>query len=248
MSILSVVKNVCGFVGVQVPTSVFSGIANNRTMTEMVTLANEMAQRICSDSGHDWTALKLVNTYTGNGTQTAFNIPANYKRMLLTASVRSSVAPKQALRFISDYDQWIERRLSNWNDSYGEWTIAGGQMLIFPAPAGPVTGPPAKPATTITFPYLDKNCVNLTGGGVGDGFLADTDSFRLDERLLQLGMIYQWKAHKGSPYAEDMGTYGDALAMAMGKDSPAPIIVDRYPISASAQVSGQWPATWGPQP
>ena len=34
----------------------------------------------------------------------------------------------------------------------------------------------------------------------------------LDERLLKLGMIWQWKAKKGSPYQEDLGTYGDALS------------------------------------
>jgi hypothetical protein len=41
-------------------------------------------------------------------------------------------------------------------------------------------------------------------------------------------MIWQWKAQKGSAYAEDMGTYGDALTYAMGHDSPAPIIVGDY--------------------
>jgi hypothetical protein len=75
--------------------------------------------------------------------------------------------------------------------------------------------------------YLDKNCITLAGGGVGDQFMADGDSFRLDERVLKLGMIWQWKAQKGSPYAEDLGTYGDALTMAMGHDSPGPIIIGR---------------------
>ena len=32
-------------------------------------------------------------------------------------------------------------------------------------------------------------------------------------------MIWQWKANKGSPYAEDMGTYSDALVMIGGADS-----------------------------
>jgi hypothetical protein len=34
-------------------------------------------------------------------------------------------------------------------------------------------------------------------------------------------------ANKGSPYAEPMGTYSDALANAMGHDQPAPIIIGR---------------------
>ena len=46
MTLLTVVKDVCATVGVQVPSTVFGGIANNRTMQEMLALANEMAQRI----------------------------------------------------------------------------------------------------------------------------------------------------------------------------------------------------------
>ena len=57
--------------------------------------------------------------------------------------------------------------------------------------------------------------------------MADGDTFVLDERLLRLGMIWQWKAQKGSPYAEDMGTYGDALNVYSGSDTPAPIITDK---------------------
>jgi len=77
------------------------------------------------------------------------------------------------------------------------------------------------------FAYLHKNCVRLFSGGVNDVFQNDDDRFALDERVLKLGMIWQWKAQKGSPYAEDMGTYGDALTYAMGHDSPGPIIVGR---------------------
>jgi hypothetical protein len=66
----------------------------------------------------------------------------------------------------------------------------------------------------------------LSGGGYGDQFTNDGDVFRIDERLLKLGMIWQWKANKGSPYAEDMGTYSDALVNIAGADTPAPIIVD----------------------
>ena len=59
--------------------------------------------------------------------------------------------------------------------------------------------------------------------------MADDDTFRLDERLLKLGMIYDWKMKKGSPYAEDMGTYSDAIANAMGRDKPSPIIIGGRP-------------------
>lgn len=245
MSLLTVVKDVCATVGVQVPQTVFGGIANNRTMQEMLALANEMGQRIAYDT-RDWTALKAIATFTGDGAfvppqpdplavwtgTTAFALPANYKRMLLTANVWRSTDTQQPMHFIPDADEWLQRRAYNASDiSCGEWTIIGGQMCIWPIMAGPVAATPPVPAVTATFVYLDRNCVVLTSGGYGDSFMADTDRFRLDERLLKLGMVWQWKAQKGSPYAEDMGSYSDALANMMGHDSPAPILIDRRPMS-----------------
>jgi len=238
MTLLSVIKDVCATVGVVVPTSIFSNITANRTMQEMLSLANEMAQRISYDY-RDWTALKAVATFPGatyvdpidglTKLQTAFNLPANYKRLLLTSNVWRSTSTHQPMRFVPDSDEWLVRRTANATDSaWGEWTIMGGKIHIFPAMAVGVSA---------TFAYLDKNCVNLTAGGRGDAFMADTDTFVLDERTLKLGMIWQWKAQKGSPYGEDMGTYGDAITNMLGSDSPGPIIIGRRTISDSVQTA-----------
>ena len=221
MSLLSVVQDVCAVVGVARPVSVFAAIGSNRTMFEMVALANEMAQRIAYDT-RDWQGLQRSVTYSGNGTATDFALPADYKRMLLTSNVRMSTNPQQPMRFISDYDEWLWRRAQNLYDGRGEWIITGGRMLIDPVMSAGVSA---------TYPYLDRNCIALASGGFGDRFMADADTFRLDERLLKLGMTWQWKAHKGSPYAEDMGSFSDALATAMGHDKPAPIIVGRRAMS-----------------
>ena len=87
------------------------------------------------------------------------------------------------------------------------------------------------------FAYLHKNCISLASGGFSDAFLSDDDSFPLGERLRNRRMIWQWKARRARPTPRDMGTYGDALTMAMGHDSPAPIIVGRTPISATARTA-----------
>ena len=118
----------------------------------------------------------------------------------------------------------MQRRAAGDNDARGEWTLLGDHLHIFPALGG-------VPPIAARFVYLDRNCVKLASGGYGDRFLQDEDSFRLDERLLKLGMTYQWKAHKGSPYSEDMGTYSDAMQIALRFDNPSPIIVDRLPAS-----------------
>jgi len=231
MTILQVVKDVCAVVGVAVPTSLFTSLAANRTMQEMVALSNEMAQRMAGDL-REWQVLKLSVTYSGDGVTEAFNLPSNFKRMLLTGNVWRSTSALQPMGFYPDIDEWMARRAQGWSDAWGEWTIYGGKIHLWPVMGVGVTARHA---------YLDKNCVVLASGGFGDRFQADGDSFRLDERLLKLGMIWQWKAQKGSPYAEDMGTYGDALQVAMGNDSPAPIIIDRSPSSFGARTAYPWP-------
>jgi hypothetical protein len=181
-----------------------------------------MAQRIAYDF-RDWTKFRKTQTFVGDGVATGFNLPADFKRMLLTSNVWRSTSAVCPMTFIPDTDQWLNRRALAWVDQpWGEWTMLGGQMLI--APTMPV-------GTTAYFAYMHKNCVTLASGGVGDSFQADGDSFALDERLLKLGMIWQWKALKGSPYAEDMATFMDALTRASGADKPAPILIDRMPSS-----------------
>ena len=217
MSILSVVRDVCLAVGVNPPTSMFSPNVQPRTQSELLSLANEMAQRIAYDV-REWRALKAIYTFMGDGIADRFALPANFKRMLLTSQVHPSWAPRTPLQFIPDADEWLVRRLNNETFSWGEWTIIGNDMLIYPiVPAG----------AGVSFVYLDKNCVKLSNSvnGFGDSFLADADEYRIDERILKLGMIWQWKANKGSPYAEDMGSYSDALVNVAGADTPAPIII-----------------------
>ena len=232
MPLLTAVKETCAVVGVLLPQSVFSGINGNRTMQEMVALAHEMAQRIAYDY-RDWTQLRATATFTGDGVTTAFDLPADYQRMLLTANVWRSNNTQQPTTFVPDPDKWMQRRADAAADSaWGEWTMMGGQMHIFPA---------LSDGETATFMYLSKNCIALNGGGYGDTFANDADSFVLGDRILRLGMIWQWKAQKGAPYAEDMGTYGVALDYLMGHDSPAPIIVGRTPISAATRASYPWP-------
>lgn len=229
MTLISVVREVCAPVGVTAPTSVFSNITSNRTMQEMLALANEMAQRIAADT-RNWTALKQMATLVGDGVTTAFDFPADYLRLPITSNVWLSSSTQAPMRFFPDTDEWAKRRAAGTADGRGEWTILRKQMHIFPVmPVG----------VSATFIYMSKNAVALAAGGFGDAFITDNDTFVLDERLLKLGMIWQWKANKGSPYAEDMGTYSDALMTAMGFDSPAPIIIGRLPMSATIEVANQ---------
>jgi hypothetical protein len=251
MSLLSVVNDVCRVVGVHEMTSVINNTRDPRTAAEMLSLANEMAQRIAYDT-REWQALKATKTFVGDGVlnpvthviegSLSFPLPTDFKRMLLTANVWRSTSLVQPMRFVPDLDEYNLHRARGYFGPWGEWTIVINAMWIQPTMAAATA---TAAAVTATFAYLQKNCVQLNSvSSVGDHFTNDGDTFLLDERLLKLGMIWQWKAQKGSPYAEDMASYETALARAAGADSPAPIIVDRLPISQYARVAFPWPSTW----
>ena len=102
MSLLSVVRDVCLAVGVNPPTSMFSPDVQPRTQTELLSLANEMAQRIAYDA-REWQRLKVVGTFAGDGIATPpddaivgttmFDLPANFKRHaadIATSGVRQT--------------------------------------------------------------------------------------------------------------------------------------------------------------
>ena len=236
MTILSVAQQVSSVIGVTRPQALFPNAGSDRTARELADLAIEIAQRIAYDT-REWQALIVMATFAGDGVLEAFPLPANYKRMLLNSNVWRSTSAIQPMRFIPDADEWLQRRQRGYNSAWGEWSIFGGTMHIWPVMSA---------AVVATFNYLDKNCVNLVSGGRGDTFMNDLDTFVLDERLLKLGMIWQWKANKGSPYAEDMANYQDALANIAGADKPAPILIDRLPMSAAAQVAYPFPIVLGP--
>jgi hypothetical protein len=247
MTVKTVIGEVCAFVGVRPPTSLMVLPSQDRTAWEMVQLATEMAQRIAYNT-RDWQLLYKKATLTGDWVvdpdgdpptltgKKEFLLPADWQRMLLTANVYRSTNPTVSMTFISDADEWLQHRLQDWTDPYGEWTMMGNKMLVWPPLGGFTPADPPTPSVnpeTVQFMYLHKNCITLASGDLGDRFTSDDDTFNLSERLLKLGMIWQWKAYKGGTYAEDIANYEDALAMIAGADKPSPIIVGRMNLSTA---------------
>lgn len=232
MTILSVIQQVCPAIGLSVPATVLA--ATDRDSVELTALANEMAQRIAFDT-HDWSRLKVLATLTGTGAASAFNFPADYQRMLKKARLWPSSSPYSSLTHYADSDEWLGIQAQNYHPFIGGWTIIGDQISIDPIVAN---------AATVKFYYLTNLIIKDNVGTPKTLFTADTDVFRLNERVLKLGMIWQWKANKGLPYAEDMTNYEDALSSQIGADKGSNIItVGRGVFNADVRLA--YPGTLG---
>jgi hypothetical protein len=212
MTALSVARAAATKIGIAVPDAVFSG--TTRVLVELQTALNEAAQMVAFDTGHDWTKLLTLATIAGNGVALGFDLPTDYKRMIKKARLWSSSMPYSPFTHYTDVDQWLGTQVQSFQPVVGAWIIIGEQIQIR-------TGGSASPlgnTETAQFYYLSSNIVKPAAGSNKAEFTLDTDTFRLDERLLRLGLIYKWKEAKGQDYAEEMSDYENALFQVIGGD------------------------------
>lgn len=213
MTILDVAVKVALKVGIAVPAALYA--LSDRTSLELKEVLQESADYI--RDAYDWQAFKVISSsIVGDGTTEDFNLPADWARMLKKSTLFPSSSPATPLRHVLDSDQWLALKVNNFNPSPGDYTIYGGQVHITPAP---------DTAEIVKFFYITNKIV-LTNGAVQQAtFTADTDSFRLDERLLRLCAIWKWKAAKKNPFAQEFDDYEEALDKAVIKDKGSKILV-----------------------
>lgn len=212
MEILAVCQRVATVVGLKVPEAVFA--SDDRTAQELATVANHMAERIAEE--HDWQRLRRLATITGDGSTQAWGLPADYNRMPEAVQLQSASG---ALCHVIDHGLWLDW-LRGWTPGLpGNWTMLGDMIEILPVlPSGSVVKywyqsdkivRSDGTAANSSFPYtLNFELADSDAYGYAQtAFVADTDHFQLDWKMLEAGMIWQWKANKGMPYAEDLQTY-----------------------------------------
>lgn len=192
--------------------SVFT--ATDTFARELVDLANDVAAGIVK--ANEWQALRTEGGVTGDGVSTAFAVPSDLDRLVTDAKLTLADGTQYNTTYTPD--QLTRDRVTG---SERGWFFNGDQVQVFPALAF---------GTTARFWYVSKNFAN---GKTASLFTADSDTFFLPDRLLALGIIWQWRALKRLEYAEDMQNYEIALSQAMAGDGPRNILrVGRLPASS----------------
>lgn len=206
MTILSTVQDAAVMsLGLERPSVLYT--STTRTWQEMCAVVNESVSQILDD--YDWNRLYTVATIVGDGVSTAFNLPDDYNRMVPDTNLHGQTVTYYPAEQIQDFNEWlrlISLPIQSWEK---RWSVFGGNLNILPIlPAGEV----------LTYGYVSKNMVN---GKTQEFPVSDTDTFTLDERLLKLSVIWNWKANKGQDYAGDLQKYEEAMNRAKFKDPGA---------------------------
>lgn len=207
MTILTVLQRASSVIGIERPTTVFASPAPE--IAKLLDIAQDMATEIARYQ--EWSVLKRLLVYTGNGENTEFDLPADFDRLPVKQGLWSSLHDWK-LTFYEDTDEWLEMLTRGYLTAWGSWTLLGGQAVFSPAPAN---------GETIQFYYLTNRTVIDETDMPKAEFTADSDRFRLDERLLRLGIVWRWKADNGLPSGDAEADYMTALQDRAAKDGGA---------------------------
>lgn len=234
MSILSVVQDAAPKLGIARPTQLIADTGS--TSLELQATLAEVAAMI--RDRYDWEVFKSLGTFTGDGVVLVFNKPADYERMIVNGELWPSSSPFTPLTHITDSNLWLGMVTQSMISVVGAWTILGDQFQIRMGGSSV----PLPLATTVSFYYITDKQFADNSGVAKAAISADNDVFRLDERLLKLGLIYRWKEDKGRPFAADEARFEDALAIAIGNNKGPKILhlgARRSPIAAD--IAWPWP-------
>lgn len=211
MTTLSVIQDACtSGIALEKPTSVFG--SSTREHIELASLINEAGYMIAD--AHEWQTLNRIATITGDGTDEDFILPTDFSRMLDKSQLWSS-SLETPLTPISDRDEWLGLDVQSFDFVINAWIIYGNEVHIKPALTAGVT---------VKYFYQSHHWARSAAPANIDQFSADTDTFRLSERLLKLALIYKWREMKGLPYAENMADYQDLLSKLIARDKGSRII------------------------
>lgn len=237
MTILSAAQDAAVRLSRPNPTSLFS--STDPFAAELLLAAKETAEALVKDE-HEWQELTQLATCHGDATTVVFpltTVAPGYDRLIKGAKLHSLLFLNATFRPAKDLDEWLFINDNLLVGSPGNWVILGNSVRIFP---------PMPTSDTARFYYISNNYANSAAGVAQPAFMADSDTFVFDERLLRLGIIWRWRADKRLEYAEDMANYEIAKATAMAKNRGNQLItVGRQRLgSRSNQVA--YPTLLGP--
>lgn len=185
--------------------------STDQIAVEMVDLANDVAAEIAKS--HDWRVLTKVHQVVGDGSQ-AYPLPTGYDRMVSASSIDDSASWFWGYEPFDSVNDWMRYVSGAYSiQSPGGWLIIGGEFNFYPAPNG-----------TAQFPYVSNQWARDDSGTLASAFMADTDTFLLDDRLLTLGLVWRWLHQKNLEYSEDLATYEIALAREQSRDKGARVL------------------------
>lgn len=206
MPLIDIVRDAAIQAGLSPPSVAAS--STEQTDIELVHFANLALAEL--RAWHDWSALSVAGSITGDGTATDWTPPVDFDRLAkgqamqrLNGTVYRLYGPLNGVQ----RTDWRARNVVQINEVF--W-FRGGKIVISPALGD---------GRVVVYEYQSKNAVRPQTGSDKAKFTLDTDSCLLDEGLMALMVLWMWKRSKGLDYAQEYDTARMRLQLFAGRDA-----------------------------
>jgi hypothetical protein len=210
MTLLTICRDVATDMGIPPPVAVFGsqGVDERRLLRFASRVGRELATR-CA-----WQALRQERTFTASAAEEQANaIPVGFLRFspetlwdrTHNVSVTGPIDPTEYQSRRNDYLHGGLYGSMRW------FTRRGDALLIVPPPQG---------GEQMAFEYQSADFCQSAGGTPQSEWLADTDTGRISEELITLGVIHRFLEAEGQPSIAARADFERRLAQEIQNDAP----------------------------
>lgn len=212
MSLLTIVQGVCDELSLPRPSVVVT--STDQQVRQLLRLANVEGRSLAKR--HGWQVLTTEHTFTTTATAvqvTASAIASDFG-WIIPETMWNRTSKRRVYGPLDNQD-WQQIKGNSINNVNPAFRIRNNTILMTP---NPTTG------HSIYYEYISKNWCQSSGGTAQSAWAADTDTGRLDEHLMTLGVVWRFKAAKKIQYAEELAAYEREVADAIMRDGSRPRI------------------------
>ena len=207
MTLLTIVNRVQAMCNLPVTTTVFTN--TGETQKQLLALCNMAGDVLMKE--HDWQALVTEKTFTTTATEeqtdATADLPTDMERIINeTLWNRTTTDPVYGPISAAN---WQAQKATITSGVWSQYRIRGNSFWFYPVPAA---------GNSVYYEYVSNKWCQSSGGTAQATWLADSDTGRISEHLLTLGLAWRWLESKGLDYGARYDEYEKELAKAKARD------------------------------
>jgi hypothetical protein len=215
-TLLQIVTDACGEIGLVQPTAVASSTDSN--IVRLLTMLNREGRELARSN--DWTVLIRTHSFTTVSAQPEYAFPSDFDHLIRdTEWDRTNDQPLQGALTPQDWEAIQSGGVAN-AGPYRRYRLvrsasaASRKIVIDPEPT--TTG------DELAFQYVSGAwCTAANGTTLQTAMAVDTDLALLHQDLLTLGTIVRFKRSVGLDYASEADEYASMLGREIARDRPS---------------------------
>lgn len=186
--------------------------ATDDAVLRLVYLANRAARSIATN--YDWQA--LIRTFTFSlTTETKYALPTDIRAFVADTAYADSYLFGVDMRTRPQLWRYLQVNTTGTGPRY-RMRVFGDKIQVYQPQSG----------DEITFEYISDNPVMAVDGTTSKKtFTVDTDTWRLDDDLLVMDIIWRYKKLLGLDWQVDAAEYKTYLRTVQGQQAPAKTII-----------------------